>query len=242
VVHVWDRSAKQRVAVEEAGATYWTGTLAELLPRADAVTLHLPATAETRGLAGPDFFAAMKPGALFVNTARSEIVDEAALRRAVEERGIRAALDVFDGELDGKEGAIDLPLLRVPGVIATPHIGASTEQSQDAVAEEAARIVLAYAQGEDVPNVVNVAGRAPASHVLVVRHLNRVGVLSHVFSALKDAAINAEETENIVFDGGKACIARVAIDRPPEHAVLERIRTGCPDVLSLHLAVLGDRS
>ena len=237
-VFVWDRAARTRAAAEAAGAVFWTGTLAELLPTCDAVTLHLPSTADTRGLAGPEFFAAMKPGGFFINTSRADLVDEAALRLALAHKGIRAALDVFAGEGTGKEGPVDAPILSEASVIATPHIGASTQQAQDAVAAEAARIVIAYAQGGAVPNVVNVMSRTPASHILVVRHLNRVGVLSHVFSVLKDADINAEETENIVFDGAAACIARIAIDRPPEHAVLERIRSGCPDVLALNLAAL----
>lgn len=237
-VIVWDRAARARPEAEAAGATFWTGTLAELLPTSDAVTLHLPSTAETRGLAGPEFFAALKPGALFINTSRAELVDEPALRDALDQKGVRAGLDVFVGEGSGKEGQIDAPISGHAAAIATPHIGASTEQAQDAVAAEAARIVLAYARGGAVPNVVNVAHRAPASHVLVVRHRNRVGVLSHVFSVLKDAQINVEETENIVFDGDAACIARIAIDRPPEHPVLERIRCGCADILALNLAAL----
>jgi D-3-phosphoglycerate dehydrogenase / 2-oxoglutarate reductase len=238
-VVVWERASALRPAVEDTGATFWTGTLAELLPTCDAVTIHLPATAETRGLAGPEFFAALPDGALFINTSRAEIVDEAALLAALDTRGMRAALDVFSGEGSGKAGPVHAEVLNHPRVVATPHIGASTEQAQDAVADEAARVVRAYADGGAVPNVVNVTGRAPASHILVVRHLNRVGVLSHVFSVLKDAEINAEETQNIVFDGGGACIARIAIDRPPEHSVLETIRSGCADVLALNLAALG---
>ena len=97
------------------------------------------------------------------------------------------------------------------------------------------RIVTTYAASGGVPNVVNVTVRSPASHVLIVRHLNRVGVLSHVFSALKDAQINVHETENIVFDGNRACIARIAIDSEPPQPVLDAIRAGCADVLDLHL-------
>ena len=83
--------------------------------------------------------------------------------------------------------------------------------------------------------MVNVEQRSPATHVLIVRHLNRVGVLSHVFSALKDAQINAQETENIVFGGGRACIARIAIDSAPEDSVLSSVTSGNPDILDIHL-------
>jgi D-3-phosphoglycerate dehydrogenase len=108
----------------------------------------------------------------------------------------------------------------MPGVIATPHIGASTLQAQEAVADEVARIVTNFVTTGEVSNVCNVTAQSPASHLLIVRHLNRVGVLSHVFSALKDAQINVQETENIVFDGGLACIARIRIDSAADPAVL----------------------
>ncbi len=233
-VSVWNRDGRRREEVKAAGFRFQPDLLA-LAARCDVISLHLAATPETQHIADAAFFGAMRQGAYFINTARSELVDEAALRAAMAARGLKVALDVFDGEASGGSATIDVPLLGEPGLIATPHIGASTDQAQEAVADEVVRIVTTYAETGEVPNVVNVKVRTPASHTLIVRHLNRVGVLSHVFSALKDAQINVEETENIVFDGKRACIARIAVDSAPTPAVLDTVRAGCADVLDLQL-------
>lgn len=233
-VTVWNRSEARRASVEAEGFAFEPNLLA-LAASSDAITLHLASTPETRGIASTDFFEALPDGAYFINTSRGELVDEQALTLAMRTRDVRAALDVFKGEGKGGTDTIAPPLLAESNVIATPHIGASTLQAQEAVADEVVRIVTNYVLTGGVPNVVNVVARSPASHVLIVRHLNRVGVLSHVFSALKDAAINVQETENIVFDGGRACIARIAIDSAPTVSVLDNVRAGCSDVLDLHL-------
>ena len=94
------------------------------------MSLHVALKPETRGLAGADFFAAMRPGAFFINTSRAEVVDEAALERAVKEKGIRAGLDVFAGEPTGGSGDVAAPIFQLPGVIGTHHIGASTEETR----------------------------------------------------------------------------------------------------------------
>src|SRR5712691_2891747 len=107
----------------------------------DVASLHVALEPETRGLAGADFFAAMRPGAFFINTSRAEVVDEAALKRAVREKGIRAGLDVFAGEPTGGAGDVAAPIFQLPGVIGTHHIGASTDQAQEAIAAATVRIV-----------------------------------------------------------------------------------------------------
>ena len=237
-VLVWNRGEHRRADVEAAGHRFVADPL-ELAAQCDAVSLHLALSEETRGIAGRAFFTALRREALFINTSRAGLVDEAALRDAVTDRGVRAALDVFDGEPGGKEGTVASATLELPGVIATPHIGASTMQAQEAVADEVSRIVTAYVQSGKVPNVTNLAARSPASHALIVRHMNRVGVLSHVFSALKGAHINVLETKNIVFEGGAACIARIAIDSAPADDVLAALRDGNPDVIDLNLVSIG---
>ncbi len=237
-VVMWNRDDGLRAAIAQAGFELETEPL-RLAARADAVTLHLAETDETRGIAGAAFFEALGRDALFINTSRSGLVDEAALADAVSHHGVRAALDVFASEPAGKTGDVGSPLLDLPGVIATPHIGASTLQAQEAVADEVVRIVRTFASSGEVPNVCNVTARSPASHLLIVRHLNRVGVLSHVFSALRVARINVQETENIVFDGGLACIARIAISAAPDPEVLRAIRAGSDAVLNLSLVPLG---
>jgi D-3-phosphoglycerate dehydrogenase len=90
------------------------------------------------------------------------------------------------------------------GLYGTHHIGASTDQAQEAIAAETVRIVQEFKKHGKVPNVVNLAQRTPATHRLVVRHLDRPGVLAGVLEALKAEQINVQEMENIVFEGAAA--------------------------------------
>jgi D-3-phosphoglycerate dehydrogenase len=205
---------------------------------ADVVSVHVALKPETKGMIGQDFFAAMKPGAFFINTSRAEVVDQAELERAVRQKGIRAGLDVFAGEPAGGAGAVDDPICQLPGVIGTHHIGASTDQAQEAIAAETVRIVREYSKNGRAPNVVNLARKSPATHLLVVRHLDRVGVLATVFDALKEAGINVQETENIVFDGARAAVARIQLDQPPTAKILDGIRRSTGDILEVSLLEL----
>jgi D-3-phosphoglycerate dehydrogenase / 2-oxoglutarate reductase len=205
---------------------------------ADVVSVHVALKPETKGMIGQDFFAAMRPGAFFINTSRAEVVDQAALERAVRQKGIRAGLDVFAGEPPGGAGAVDDPIFQLPGVIGTHHIGASTDQAQEAIAAETVRIVREYSKNGRAPNVVNLARKSPATHLLVVRHLDRVGVLATVFDALKEAGINVQETENIVFDGARAAVARIQLDQPPSAEILDGIRRSTGDILEVSLLEL----
>ena len=234
-VVAWSRSLTDEKA-RALGVTR-LGSPTEVAAAADAVSVHLALKAETRGLLGADFFKAMKPGAFFINTARAELVDEAALLEAVRNKKVRAAVDVFAGEPAAGTGTVEsalaLALFKEPGVYGTHHIGASTEQAQEAIADESVRITKEYKATGRVPNCVNIAQRTPATHLLVVRHRDRVGVLAHVFGKLKDAGINVEQTENIVFEGATAAIARIQVDQEPGQATLDAIRAGSGDVIAL---------
>ncbi|MDA2913983.1 3-phosphoglycerate dehydrogenase [Acidobacteriia bacterium AH_259_A11_L15] len=138
----------------------------EVAAVADAISVHVAMTPETKGLCGERFFAAMKKGAYFVNTARGGVVDEEALKKAIREKGIRAGLDVFAQEPSSAAGTFEDDIVGVEGVIyGTHHIGASTDQAQMAIAEETIRILRQYRDQEQVPNVVNqeaAAKRVPA--------------------------------------------------------------------------------
>ncbi len=229
----WSRSltpaAAVAVGIESCESPYI------LAAQSDAVSLHLALTSETRGSISARFFDAMKDGALFVNTSRGEIVDQPALVAAMRSKGIRAGLDVFSGEPAGASGEYNNEILGEPGFYGTHHIGASTDQAQEAIAAETLRIVRVFAQTGHVPNVVNLATTTPATHVLVVRHKDRPGVLAHVFDLLKSADINVQEMENVVFDGAEAAVARIAIDRPLESALLSRMSGGNPDIIEVTL-------
>jgi D-3-phosphoglycerate dehydrogenase / 2-oxoglutarate reductase len=149
----------------------------------------------------------------------------------VRDRGLRVGLDVFANEPSGATGEFADPLLAHAGVYGTHHIGASTEQAQEAIAAETVRIVQAYKDTGRVPNVVNLARRTPATHMLVVRHRDRPGVLAHVFDHLRRANLNVQETENIVFEGAEAAVARINLDGQPTAEVCEHIKAGNDNVL-----------
>ena len=85
------------------------------------------------------------------------------------------------------------------------------------------------------PNVVNLAKATPAVCVLMVRHLDRPGVLASVLDAISAAHINVQEMENIVFEGAEAAVARINLDKAPAQATLDQLRSGNPDIIELDL-------
>jgi D-3-phosphoglycerate dehydrogenase len=211
----------------------------EVARLADVVTLNVAATPETQHLVNSEFLAAMKPGAYLINTSRGTVVDEAALDRAVREKGIRAGLAVFDPEPAGATGAFSNPIVQTPGVYGTHHVGASTDQAQVAIAHEVVRICRAYIETGAVPNCVNRQARSRATHVLSVRHQNKPGVLAHVFAILSGSGINVEEVENIIYYGALATIARIHVDREPPTEAVSAIRAGHEHIISVELASIG---
>ena len=235
-VIAWSRSLTAERA-DELGIERADSPLA-VARASDVISVHLALVPETRGLVNAELFAAMRPGTIFVNTSRAEVVDQTALARAVAEGGLRVGLDVFAGEPAGGTGEVTEPLFQQPNVIGTHHIGASTDQAQEAIAAETARIVLVYQASGRAPNVVNLVKKSPATHLLVVRHYDRVGVLAAVFDAIKAAGINVQETENIVFEGAKAALARIHLNQAPTPQTLEAINTSSPDILALSLVAL----
>ena len=126
-------------------------SLDEVCTRADFLTLHLPSTAETHHLLNADRFGRMKPGVRIINTARGELIDEAALKVALEQGLVAAAaLDVFE-----KEPPADWALAKMPQVVATPHIAASTEEAQELVGLDTAAAVRDFLRDGVVRNAVN---------------------------------------------------------------------------------------
>jgi D-3-phosphoglycerate dehydrogenase len=214
------------------------GSPLDVAARADVLSIHLALGAETRGLVNAAVLNRLKRGAYLINTARAELVDAEALEAAVHEKGIRVALDVFRHEPSGGTGELRDPLLALPNVYGTHHIGASTEQAQEAIAAETVRIVVTYKRTGQVPNVVNLARTTPATARLVVRHLDRPGVLADVFDHLRAAHINVQEMSNVVFEGADAAVAHINLDADPPDALLELIKNGNSNILELHLVPL----
>ena len=214
------------------------GSPAEVAAHCDVLSIHLALNAETRGLVNASVIDKLKPGSYFINTARGEVVDYAALANAVRERGIRVGLDVFAAEPTSGAAEFKDAIVALKEVYGTHHIGASTDQAQEAIAAETVRIVRSYKETGKVPNVVNLAKQTPATHLLVVRHRDRPGVLAHVFEHLRSGDINVQETENIIFEGAKAAVARINLDGAPSAALLKQIQDGNNDILDLHLVTI----
>jgi D-3-phosphoglycerate dehydrogenase len=191
---------------------------------AHAVTVHVALVPETKNMIGEKVFDAMRDHAYFINTSRGEVVDQPALVRAIKTKHLRAGLDVFANEPSAAEGAFDDAIAELDAVYGTHHIGASTDEAEDAVGEEVVRIIAAYREGRPIPNCVNLATRSDATHMLIVRHQDRVGVLAHVLAVLREAGHNVQEMQNIVFSGTEAAAARIAIVDQPNEATLARVK------------------
>ena len=202
---------------------------------ADIVSVHLALNPETRNFIDADFFSVMRPGSYFINTARGEVVDQAALVEAMKNRGIRAGLDVFAIEPTSSSGEFNDAIVKEEGLYGTHHIGASIDQAQESIAQETVRIVKEFKETGKVPNVVNLARQTPATHRLVVRHLDRPGVLAGVLDAIKAEQINVQEMENIVFEGAAAAVARINLDNAPTKEVLNKLKSSNTDIIELDL-------
>jgi D-3-phosphoglycerate dehydrogenase len=229
----WSRSLTPEKAAE-MGITF-RQTIAEVANDCDILSVHIALTPDTRGVINQDVFDLMRDGAMFINTSRAEIVDQPALIEAVKTKGLRVGTDVFANEPATATGDFSDELVSLPGVYGTHHIGASTNQAQEAIAAETVRIIQTFMETGKVPNVVNLSEGTPATHVLVVRHRDRPGVLAHVFNEIRAANINVQEMENIVFAGAQAAIARIALDAPLDEATLKLIQAGNEDVIALSL-------
>jgi len=242
-VMVWSRRFSSDDNARDAAAAQFeidiVNTAEELIEQADVISVHLALTKETRGFVNADLLARARPGAYFINTARAEVVDHAALAAAVKDKGLRVGLDVFANEPTAATGTFDDALCGQPGVYGTHHIGASTDQAQEAIAAETVRIIRTYKETGKVPNVVNLAKLTPATHMLVVRHRDKPGVLAHVFDYLRVAHLNVQETENIIFDGAQAAVARINLDGAPSARALDAMQSGNADILDLQLVKLG---
>ena len=216
------RSAATLERAERAGVEF-VDSLDTLLGTADIVSLHVPGAPETAGMVDADFLAKMRDDAILINTSRGDVVDEAALIEAMDTRGIRAGLDVFADEPGGGTGEFACALARHPSVVATHHVGASTEQAQDAVANGTIDAIEAYRAG-NVVNCVNMEDVPSRAATISVRHQDRVGVLAAVLAILRGSELNVSTMSNKVFAGAKAAVATIDVGNVPGDDILEEIR------------------
>ena len=221
-VSAWSRSLSEETA--ETDGISRVAKLVDLARTCDVVTMHLSSNKETKSLIDVDFLNELKDGAVFVNTSRGDVVDEEALKRAIDEKHLRVGLDVFANEPGGGNAEF-ADTAFASAITATPHIGASTEQASDAIAAETVRVIRAYKETGVPENVVNVNRSSPAPWILVVRHRNRVGVLAGVLDELRGGDINIEEMQNMIFAGGGAACCTMQIDSLPNEEILRRIRS-----------------
>ena len=133
----------------------YVDTIEDILPKCDVISLHLPDNDKTKGIFNKKLFGLMKQNSFLINTSRPSVIDEEALLNAVKEKNIRVALDVFNDEPEGKTGEVKSKLQDNPNIYITHHIGASTNQAQNAVAEETVNIINEYVQSGKVRNCVN---------------------------------------------------------------------------------------
>lgn len=178
------------------GNAHAVNDLDALLAQSDIVSLHVPATPQTRGMIGAAQLATMRAGAMLINNARGGVVDLEALAVALKSGRIGgAALDVFPSEPDQNGAVFETPLRGVPNVILTPHIGGSTEEAQASIALEVAEKLANYlVQGSTATSVsvpeVDLPMRRDGQLRITHFHHNVPGVLRQLHTALADLDVN----------------------------------------------------
>ena len=230
-VCVWSRSLSSKVE-QDLGIEVVDSPI-EVARMSDAVSVHLALCEETRGLIDKNFFAALKPGAIFVNTARGELVDTPALLEALTAKQLRVGLDVFEEEPSG--GTADFAETDLArSIVCTPHIGASTGEASEAIAAEVVHIVEVYLKTGHPPVTVNLCARSNATCHLVVRHYNRVGVLASILDGLRSQEINVEQMDNVIFDGEHAACCTLLLSQEPSEKFMAFLKA---EEAILHVAL-----
>jgi len=235
-VVAWSRSLTDDEA-EELGVSR-AQTIDELLSKCDIVSLHVALTPETEYLLSADRISKLRSGAIILNTARGAIVDTAALAEALRNGRVRAGLDVYEGEPSEGQGKFVNMLSGVPNWVGTHHIGGSTDQAQRATADETVRIIDAYVKTGNIENCVNFAKETPAEYELIIRHYDKMGVLTRILSDLRQSKINVHEVHNIIFEGAKAAVARIQLDTIPPQETFSRIAARKDEIIHMKLVQL----
>jgi D-3-phosphoglycerate dehydrogenase len=235
-VTAWSRSLTP-VKAAEYGVSHAPNLIA-LAEQSDVFTVHVDATERTRGLIDKKVLSALRQNAIFVNTAGASLVDYDALLEVGKEKQLRIGLDVFPDEPNRRHATYEHPIISMPLVYATPHIGASTDEAQMAIANETVHVLRSFLTRGEVPNVVNISGTSWARYQLVVRHIEMTGALAHVLSVLKRHGIHVQELDNRVFEGGKAACAKIRVETRPSDGCLREIMAFSSEILHVDLVSL----
>jgi len=172
-------------------------TLIEALKDADFVSIHVPATPQTQMMIGADQIAAMKKGSYLINASRGSVVDLESVRSALKAGTLAgAAIDVYEEEPASAADRFDCPLIGLPNVILTPHIGGSTEEAQVAIGNEVASKIISYINTGASIGSVNLPELSlpphPNTHRILNIHHNVPGVLRDVNHVLADYNVVAQ--------------------------------------------------
>jgi D-3-phosphoglycerate dehydrogenase len=232
----WSRSLTDRRAAELGVSR--ASSVDELIQKCDIISLHIALTAETKHLISAERIALMKQGTIIVNTARGAVIDNVALAEALKKGRIRAGLDVYEREPAEGQGVFLDVLAGVPNWVGTHHVGASTMQAQRATADETVRIIEHYLMTGDVENCVNFAQETSATYELIIRHYDRIGVLTRILTDLRESRIGVHEVHNVIFEGANAAVAHIQIDTYPTSQVIERISGRKTEIISLRIVKL----
>ena len=230
-VIAWSRSLTPERA--EAFGVRFADTPRAVAEVSHAVSVHLAAATETKRLVNEEFLFSMPEGGILVNTSRGDVIDMPALKKAIQSRNLRVGLDVYEDEPAGGVAEFaDVDL--AANVTCTPHIGASTDQASEAIADAVVGIITAFRQTGHPTNTVNMCERTPATHSLVVRHHNRVGVLAGILDLLREEDVNVEEMENTIFSGTSAACCTLQLDQAPSAGLIDEL-SHHNHVLHVHL-------
>lgn len=210
-------------------------SIEEVAKSCDIMSVHLAMNPQTKEIISKEVFSLLKDDSVFINTSRAGVVDEEALYSEVKNGRLKAGLDVFSDEPEFKEGEFSSRFQNLENVYVTHHIGASTNQAQLAVANDAVDIVRGYVKEGRVRNWLNRCEHTESPWQLVVRHYDKPGVIANVMNELKEAKINAQELENVIFDQKIAACCTIQLDANPTDEVLNNIRTRQDEVISATL-------
>ncbi len=214
-------------------------SLDEVLRDSDVVSVHVPyIKGRTHHLIGEAELALMRDGATLIHTSRGGVVDDVALAAAVASGRIRAGLDVYEGEPSDAKAEWRSPLIDSPAVYGTPHIGASTAQAEEEIAVEVVRIVRDYVGLGLVHNCVNIQRPHGEGFNVVIRHLDRVGVLAAVLDAFRKEQLNVQEMQNVIFDGNAAASATISVAREPSPELVALLEAR-DDILAVSVRTTG---
>jgi D-3-phosphoglycerate dehydrogenase len=213
-------------------------TIDELLGKCDVISLHVALTPETEHLLSAERIAKLRPGTIILNTARGGVIDTVALADALRRGRVRAGLDVYENEPAEGHGKFVNILAGAPNWVGTHHIGASTDQAQRATADETVRIIETYVRTGNIENCVNFAKETPAEYELIIRHYDKIGVLTHILSDLRESKINVHEVHNIIFEGTKAAVARIQLDRIPPQETFSKMAARKDEIIHVKLMKL----